>query len=93
MSQKKQPEHQAASSLIPGKIQDQAKLLKIAKSGEAQQLAAMLKQNGKVEEAAKAAAAGDTSQLMEMIQKLMKNPEGAQLIDRINQQAQETTRE
>ena len=47
----------------------------------------VLQQRGGVQEAAKAAAGGDPSQLMAMMNQLMSTQEGAQLVDRIGEQA------
>ena len=48
---------------------------------------AMLRRQGGVEEAAKAAAGGDTGQLMAMVNRLMSSKEGAELVARIENQA------
>lgn len=63
---------------------------RLASSGDAQQLVAMLRSKGGVQQAAQAAAKGDASQLMEMMNQLMSTPEGAQLVERINQKAKES---
>lgn len=63
---------------------------RLASSGDAQQLVAMLRSKGGVQQAAQAAAKGDTSQLMEMMHQLMSTQEGAQLVERINQQAKKS---
>ena len=61
-------------------------LLRLAKSGEAQALVELLQRQGNVQTAAKAAAAGDASQLMEMMNQLMATKEGAKLVDTIQSQ-------
>lgn len=63
---------------------------RLASSGDAQQLVAMLRSKGGVQQAAQAAAKGDASALMEMMNQLMSTPEGAQLVERINQKAKES---
>lgn len=63
---------------------------RLASSGDAQQLVAMLRAKGGVQQAAQAAAKGDTSALMDMMNQLMSTPEGAQLVERINQKAKES---
>lgn len=63
---------------------------RLAGSGDAQQLVAMLRAQGGVQQAAQAAAKGDTSQLMEMMNQLMSTREGAQLVERISRQAKES---
>lgn len=63
---------------------------RLASSKDAQQLVSMLRSKGGVQQAAQAAAKGDTSQLMAMMNQLMSTPEGAQLVERINQKAKES---
>ena len=62
-------------------------IAQMAQSSDAQKLMALLQQRGGVQEAAKAAAGGDPSQLMAMMNQLMSTQEGAQLVDRIGEQA------
>ena len=62
---------------------------KLAQSGDAQRLMALLQQRGGVQEAAEAAAQGDASQLMNMVGQLMRTKEGAQLVERIGDQAKQ----
>ena len=69
--------------------QNRAALSKLAQSGDAQRLMALLRQGGGVEQAAQAAAAGDPSALMAMMDRLMHTPEGAALVDRIGTQAKQ----
>ncbi len=45
---------------------------------------------GGVQQAAQAAAKGDTRELMDMMNQLMSTPEGAQLVERINRKAKES---
>ncbi len=59
----------------------------LAHSSDAQKLMAMLQRRGGVQEAAEAAAAGDTSALVSMMDQLMKTKEGADLVNRIGNQA------
>lgn len=63
---------------------------RLAGSGDAQQLVAMLRSKGGVQQVAQAAAKGDASQLMEMMNQLMSTPEGARLVERISRQAKES---
>ena len=63
---------------------------RLAASGDAQQLVAMLRAKGGVQQAAQAAAQGDASSLVEMVNQLMHTPEGAKLVERINQKAKES---
>jgi len=69
--------------------QNRAAISKLAQSGDAQRLMALLRQGGGVEQAAQAAAAGDPSALMAMMDRLMHTPEGAELVDRIGTQAKQ----
>ncbi|MCI9581877.1 MAG: hypothetical protein HFF34_11010 [Oscillospiraceae bacterium] len=62
----------------------------LAQSGEAKQLVSMLQQNGSVETAAQAAAKGKPQELMSMLQGLLNTQEGAQLVQRIEQQARQS---
>ena len=65
-------------------------ITQLAQSGEAQRLFAMLRQQGGVHEAAKAAAEGDPGSLVEMVNRLMSTKEGAQLVERIGEQAKKS---
>lgn len=69
--------------------QNRAAISKLAQSGDAQRLMELLRQGGGVEQAAQAAAAGDPSALMAMMDRLMHTPEGAELVDRIGAQAKQ----
>ena len=63
---------------------------RLAQSGDAQKLMALLnKQSGDVREAARAAAGGDPAQLMAIMDQLMHSREGAELVDRIGSQARQ----
>ena len=65
-------------------------ITRLAKSSDAQKLMELLRrQNGQVQQAAQAAAAGDPSQLMAMMDQLMRSKEGAELVDRIDSQARQ----
>ena len=66
--------------------QNRAAISKLAQSGDAQRLMALLRQGGGVDQAA---AAGDPSALMAMMDRLMHTPEGAELVDRIGTQAKQ----
>lgn len=66
-----------------------AAIAQLAKSGEARQLMDLLQQRGSVQEAARAAADGDPSRLMEMMNQLMNTKEGAELVERIGAQAKQ----
>ena len=65
-------------------------ITRLAKSSDAQKLMELLRQqNGQVQQAAQAAAAGDPGQLMAMMDQLMRSKEGAELVDRIDSQAKQ----
>ena len=71
-----------------GKHGDELK--KLAYSGDAQRLMELLRQGGGEQDAAQAAAKGDPSALMGMMQRLMSTKEGAQLVERLGQKAKES---
>ncbi len=60
---------------------------RLARSGDARKLMELLNRQGGVQEAAQAAAGGDTRALMEMMDRLMRSGEGAALVERIGEQA------
>lgn len=59
----------------------------LMKSGEAQRLMELLNQNagGGLKDAAQSAMKGDTSQLMSLVQGLMKDPKSAKLVEELHQ--------
>ena len=62
----------------------------LAQSSDAQRLMELLRrQGGEVQQAARQAAAGDPSQLMTIMDQLMRSKEGAELVDRIGAQAKQ----
>ncbi len=70
--------------------QDREKIAQLARSSDAQKLRELLEQqSGQVRQAAQQAAAGDPSQLMEIMGQLMHSKEGAALMDRIGAQAKQ----
>lgn len=62
----------------------------LLRSDDTKRMMELLGSQGNVKGAAKAAAAGDTAQLMGMMQKLMNDPEGAKLVERITRRAEES---
>ena len=68
-------------------MKNRAVLAGLAGSDDTQRLMTMLQKQGGVQQAAKAAAAGDPSHLMSMVEQLMCSKEGADLVARIQQQA------
>lgn len=67
--------------------QNREVVTRVAQSGDARRLMELLGQEGGVQQAAQAAAAGDPSQLMAMMNQLMHTREGAELVERIQNQA------
>ena len=69
-------------------VKNREAIAQLAQSSDAQRLMALLREvGGGVQRAAQAAAAGDPSQLMAMMEQLMNSREGAELVDRIGAQA------
>lgn len=69
---------------------NQEAITRLAQSDDAQKLMALLnRQSSGVQQAAKAAASGDPSQLMAIMNQLMHSKEGAELVDRIGAQAKQ----
>ncbi len=68
---------------------NRALLEQVVHSSDAQRLMELLNQNsgGKLKTAAASAALGDTKALLGMVRQVMQSPEGAQLIQRLNQTA------
>ena len=68
---------------------NRALLEQVIHSQDAQRLMELLNQNagGKLKTAAASAALGDTKDLLAMVRQVMQNPEGAKLVERLNQTA------
>lgn len=81
---------QEPDDLAQGLGKNRETLSKMAQSADAQRLMALLGRDGSVQQAAQAAAGGDASQLMGMVQKLMQSQEGADLVNRISHQAKQS---
>ena len=65
-------------------MKDPSKLEKLRDAPETQKIFSMLSQSaGDLESAAQRAAKGDTAQLTDAIRKLMQDPEGAKLIQKM----------
>ena len=63
-------------------------LLRLMNSPDGQKLVQMMRRqagSAGLQQAAGAAARGDTAQITQMVQHLMSTPEGAQVVERINQ--------
>lgn len=81
---------------MPQDMGQMAKLLgnsgtvkQLLQSEDTKRMMQLLQSRGSVQNAAQAAANGDSAQLMGMMQQLMSTPEGAQLVERITKQAQQ----
>lgn len=70
-------------------MKNRAAIAKLAASRDARQLMGMLQEMGGVQQAAQAAAGGDTGALLAMVEGLMKSEEGARIAQRINEQARQ----
>lgn len=62
----------------------------LMKSGEAQRLMELLNKNAGsgLKDAAQSAMKGDTTQLMDLVQGLMKDPQSAKLVEELNKKVQ-----
>lgn len=67
-------------------LKDKRAILDLAKSPETKRLMDLLNQSGggKLQEAAQAAMGGDASALMEIMGKALKQPESAQIVEKLN---------
>ena len=71
-------------------LKNKGAVRQLLQSEDTKRMMDMLSRQGSVQGAAKAAAAGDPSQLMGMMQQLMSTQEGAKLVERITKQAQQS---
>lgn len=80
----------AGQSGMAEMMKNREAITRLAQSSDAQKLRELLqRQSGGVQQAAQAAAAGDPSQLMSIMDQLMHSKEGAELMDRIGSQARQ----
>ena len=80
-----------ATKLAEQLKQNPAIIQSMMHSKDGQRLIQMLTQGdrtGGFQQAVRSASAGNPAQMMQMVQKLMQNPEGAALIERINRALQ-----
>lgn len=71
-------------------VKDRQAIGKLAQSSDAKKLVELLnRQNGDVKQAAQSAAAGDPSGLMAIIERLTSTKEGAELVERLGNQAKQ----
>ncbi|MBQ9974174.1 MAG: hypothetical protein IJP02_04360 [Oscillospiraceae bacterium] len=68
-------------------LKDKQGLRQLLESPDTRRMMELLEAQGGVQQAARAAAAGDTAQLMNMMNKLMAGAEGARVVERITKQA------
>lgn len=68
-------------------LQDNAAVEKLIQSPDTKLLMDMLSREGGLKQAAEAAMKGDTSELQSMLDRLMKNPEGASAVERLSRSA------
>ncbi len=71
-------------------MQDNGAVRQLLASEDTKRMMNMLGSQDRVQNAAKAAAAGNPAQLMGMMQQLMGTKEGAELVDRITKQARKS---
>ena len=65
-------------------LKDRAALEALLRSPDTKALMEMLNRNGGLKAAAEAAMKGDASQLQGLLSQLMRDPEGARVVERIN---------
>lgn len=70
-------------------VKNREAIAKLAASSDARQLMEMLGRMGGVQQAAKAAAGGDTGALVSMVERLMQSEDGAKLAQSISQKAKQ----
>lgn len=87
MAKQQQPGNIMNSPQAAKLLKDQSAVESIVKSPDAQALVNMLNQSsgGGLKAAAEAAMKGDATQLQGLLDRLMKDPSGAKVVERINQ--------
>jgi len=71
-------------------LKNKSAVQQLLRSEDTKRMMDMLNRQGEIQGAARAAAAGDPSQLMSMMQQLMHTQEGAKLVEKITRQAQQS---
>ncbi len=84
----KQPDNILNSPQAAKLLKDKATVEQLVKSPDTQALMNMLNQSGGLKSAAEAAMKGDASQLQGLLDRLMKDPGGAKVVERINKSVQ-----
>ena len=69
-------------------MQDNKGVQKLLEGEDTKRMMELLGNRDGVQQAARAAMAGDPAKLMELMQKLTSDPEGAKLVERVTKQAQ-----
>lgn len=87
MAKQKEPRNVFGSQQAAKLLKDKSALENLVKSPDTQALMEMLNKSGGLKSAADAAMKGDASQLQGLLDRLMKDPHGAQVVDRINKSA------
>jgi len=72
------------------KMKENGAVQQLLQSDDTRRMMELLGSQETVRGAAKAAASGDPARLMGMMQKLMNDPEGARLVERITKQAEQS---
>ena len=72
------------------RMQGNAAVRKLLTSEDTKRMMQLLEQQGGVQEAARSAAGGDPTRIMEMMKTLMSSQEGAQLVERLKGQAEQS---
>ena len=71
-------------------LRDSGAVQRLLRSEDTRRMVDLLGSQDQVKGAARAAAAGDPAQLMEMMRRLMSTPEGARLVERVAEQAEQS---
>lgn len=84
MAKQQQPGNVLNSPQAAKLLKDKAAVESLVKSPDTQALMTMLNQGGGLKAAAEAAMKGDASQLQGLLNRLMQDPNGARVVERIN---------
>ena len=71
-------------------LQDNKALQKLLEGEDTKRMMELLGNRDGVQQAARAAMAGDPAKLMELMQKLTSDPEGAKVVERVSEQAKKS---
>lgn len=84
MAKQQQPNNILSSPQAAKLLKDKAAVESLVKSPDTKALMEMLNQGGGLKAAAEAAMKGDASKLQGLLDRLMKDPGGAKVVERIN---------